>query len=97
MCIWRRKWQSTPVLLPGKLHGQRSLVGYSPWGRKELDMTVRLHPLTHSLTHSAGKESTGNAGDLGSISGLGRSPGAGNSYPLQFSGLKNSMERVGHD
>ena len=52
---------------------------------------------THSLTHSAGKESTGNAGDLGSISGLGRSPGAGNSYPLQFSGLKNSMERVGHD
>ena len=30
---WRRKWQPTPVLLPGKLHGQRSLVGYSPWGR----------------------------------------------------------------
>ena len=29
---WRRKWQSTPVLLPGKSHGQRSLVGYSPWG-----------------------------------------------------------------
>ena len=40
---WRRKWQSTPVLLPGKSHGQRSLVGYSPWGRKELDMTERLH------------------------------------------------------
>ena len=31
---WRKKWQSTPVLLPGKSHGQRSLVGYSPWGRK---------------------------------------------------------------
>ena len=30
---WRRKWQLTPVLLPGKFHGQRSLVGYSPWGR----------------------------------------------------------------
>ena len=30
-----KKWQSTPVLLPGKSHGQRSLVGYSPWGRKE--------------------------------------------------------------
>ena len=28
---WRRKWQPTPVLLPGKSHGQRSLVGYSPW------------------------------------------------------------------
>ena len=36
---WRRKWQPTPVLLPGKLHGQRSLVGYSPWGCEELDTT----------------------------------------------------------
>ena len=35
--------QSTPVLLPGKSHGQRNLVGYSPWGRKESDMTERLH------------------------------------------------------
>ena len=40
---WRRKWQSTPVLLPGKSHGQRSVVGYSPWGRKESDTTERLH------------------------------------------------------
>ena len=40
---WRRKWQSTPVLLPGISHGQRSLVGYSPRGRKESDMTERLH------------------------------------------------------
>ena len=37
--LWRRKWQPTPVLLPGKFHGQRSLVGYSPWGCKELDKT----------------------------------------------------------
>ena len=36
-------WQSTPGLLPGKSHGQRSLVGYSPWGRKESDTTERLH------------------------------------------------------
>ena len=36
---WRRKRQSTPVLLPGKSHGQRSLVGYSPWGHKESDTT----------------------------------------------------------
>ena len=35
----RRKWQPTPALLPGKFHGQRSLVGYSPWGGKESDMT----------------------------------------------------------
>ena len=36
---WKRKWQSTPVFLPGKSHGQRSLVGYSPWGHKESDTT----------------------------------------------------------
>ena len=41
--LWRRKWQSIPVLLPGKSHGQRSLVGYSLWGRKESDMTEWLH------------------------------------------------------
>ena len=40
---WRRKWQPTPVLLPGKCHGWRSLVGYSPWGCKESDMTERLY------------------------------------------------------
>ena len=40
---WRRKWHPTPVLLPGKSHGQRSLVGYSPWGRKESDMNERLY------------------------------------------------------
>ena len=38
--LWRRKWQPTPVSLPGKSHGQRSLVGSSPWGRKELGMTA---------------------------------------------------------
>jgi len=36
---WRRKWQPSPVFLLGEFHGQRSLVGYSPWGRKELDTT----------------------------------------------------------
>ena len=36
---WRREWQPTPVFLPRKSYGQRSLVGYSPWGCKELDMT----------------------------------------------------------
>ena len=39
---WRRKWQPTPVFLPGKSHGQRSLAGYSPGGFKELDTTERL-------------------------------------------------------
>ena len=41
---WRRKWQPTPVFLPGVSHGQRHLVGYSPWGCKELDTTERLSP-----------------------------------------------------
>ena len=36
---WRRAWQPTPVFLPGKSHGERSLVGYSPWGRRESDTT----------------------------------------------------------
>ena len=36
---WRRKWQPTPVFLPGESHGQKSLAGYSPWGRKESDTT----------------------------------------------------------
>jgi len=40
--LWRRAWQPTPVFLPGEPHEQRSLVGYSPWGRKESDMTERL-------------------------------------------------------
>ena len=39
---WRRKWQPTPVLLPGESHGQRSLARYSPWGRKESDTTEQL-------------------------------------------------------
>ena len=45
---------------------------------------------------SDGKESTCNMGDLGSIPGLGRSPGEGNSYPLQYSGLDNSTDCIAH-
>ena len=53
--LWRRKWQPTPVFLPGESHGQGSLVGYSPWGYKELDTTEQLstqqlqskHPYNH--------------------------------------------------
>ena len=54
----RRQWHPTPVLLPGKSHGQRSLVGYSPWGRQESDTTEQLHFHFHALekemeTHSS--------------------------------------------
>ena len=41
--MWRRQWHPTPVLLPGKSHGQRSLVGCSPWGCYESGTTERLH------------------------------------------------------
>ena len=49
---WRRKWQSTPAFFPGKAHGRRSLIGYSPWGQKELDTTERLHFHFHCLASS---------------------------------------------
>ena len=48
---WRRKWQPTPVFLPGESHGQRSLMGYSPWSQKESDMTE----VTWHNTRSQGK------------------------------------------
>ena len=42
-CNRRSQWQPTPVLLPGRSHGRRSLVGCNPWGPEESDMTERLH------------------------------------------------------
>ena len=39
---WRRKWQPTPIFLSGEFHAQSILVGYSPWGREESNMTERL-------------------------------------------------------
>ena len=133
----RRQWQPTPVLLPRKSHGWRSLEGCSPWGRWGSDTTEWLHfhfslscigggngnPLqcsclenprdggawwaavygvTQSRTRlkrlsssssSSFLESACNAGDWGLIPGLGRSPGEGNSNPLQFSCLENPMDR----
>ena len=55
--LWRRQWQATPVLLPRKSHGWRSLVGYSPWGPQELVATERLH-FHFSLSHNG--EGNGN-------------------------------------
>ena len=51
---WKRERLPTPVFLPGGFHGERSLVGYSPWGHKELDTTERLTH-THTYTHSVSK------------------------------------------
>ena len=65
-----------------------SWVGEIPWRRARLPAPVFLD----FACGSAGKESACNAGDLGSIPGLGRSPGEGKGYPLQYSGLENSMD-----
>ena len=48
---WRRKWQPIPVFLPGESHGQRNLMGYSPWGRKDLDTTKQLNVNTIIYTY----------------------------------------------
>ena len=63
-----------------------------PWRRERLPTPVFLG----FPGGSAGKESTCNVGDLGSIPGLGRSPGEGKGYPLQYSGLENSMDCIVH-
>ena len=46
---WRRAWKPTPVFLPGESHGQKSLAGHSPWGRKESDTTVATE---HTHVHA---------------------------------------------
>ena len=51
MIPWRRECQFTPVILPGESHGQKSLVGYSLWGHKELDTTERLTLSLHHYLH----------------------------------------------
>ena len=53
---WRRKWQPTPVLLPGKSHGQMSVVGYSPWGHKESDNDCVTNTFTLALTLNIGQD-----------------------------------------
>ena len=135
----RRRWHPTPVFLPGKSHGWRSLVGCSSWGLEKSDTTERLHfhfslscigegngnPLQCSCLENPkdggawwaaiygvaqswtwlkrlsssrwlkGKESTCNAGDardVGSIHGSGRSPGEENGNPLQYSCWENTMD-----
>ena len=112
---WRRKWQPTPVFLPGESQGRGSLVGCRLWGCTELTRLKRLSSSSSSSTHylclsdpgllaigfglpngSAGKESACSVGDLGSIPGLGKYPGEGKGYPLQYSGLENSMDCVVH-
>ena len=55
---WGRKWQPTPVSLSGKSHGQKSLAGYSPWGRKESDTTEQLNNNKWKYNRQEGKRVT---------------------------------------
>ena len=92
---WRRKWQPTPVFLPGESQGRGSLVGCSLWGQRVRHNLATEHDLTGKimLSPKVVKESACNAGDPGSTSGLGRSPGEGNGNPLQYSCLENPMDK----
>ena len=82
--MWRRQWHPTPVLLPGKSHEQRSLVGCSPWGHKELDTTEQLHFHFHALEKETATHSSVLAW---------RIPGTAEPGGLQSMG----SHRVGHD
>ena len=84
--LWRRQWHPTPVLLPGKSHGWRSLVGCSPWGREESDTTERL-PFPFSL-YALEKEMATHSVFL-----PGESQGRGEPGGLPSMG----SHRVGHD
>ena len=82
--IQRRRWHPTPVLLPGKPHGRRSLVGCSPRGHKESDTTERLHFHFYALEKKMATHSSVLAW---------RTPGTGEPGELPSMGL----HRVGHD
>ena len=56
----KRNWQSTPIFLPGKSQGQRSLAGYSPWGHKELDITEHANTFTSARLDHKGLEQAQN-------------------------------------
>ena len=71
---------------------QDSWVGKIPWRRDRVPTPVFLG----FTCGSSGKESACNAGDLGSVPGLGRSPGEGKGYPLQYSGLENFVDYIIH-
>ena len=91
----RRRWHPTPVLLPGKFHGWRSLVGCSPWGRQESDMTEQLH---FPFSLSCIGEGNGNPLQCSCLEnpkdgGAWRIPGMGEPGGL----LSMGLHRVGHD
>ena len=88
---WRRQWHPTPVLLPGKSHGRRSLVGCSPWGREESDTTEQLHFHFHAL----GKELATHSSVLAwRIPGMAEPGGLPSMGPQSRTWLKHSTEAL---
>ena len=109
---WRRGWQTTPVFLPGKHHGQKSLEGYSPWDRIKSDMTEHSHFQSAIRDFRGGAKVMNpppNARAAPSVPRLGRSPGEGDAihssiltWKIQWTkepgGLQSTgSQRVRHD
>ena len=97
---WRRKWQPTPVFLPGESHGQRSLVGYSSWGcrvrhcwKTELNWSVYIWVSRVTLVVKNPPLNAEVIRDTGLIPGLEWSPGGEHGSPFQCSCLENPMDR----
>ena len=98
-----RAWLPTPVFLSGESHGQRSLAGYSPLGRKELETTEVTELAAYTLLLSGAsqvalvvKNLPAGAGDtrvMYSIPGLGRFPGEGHGNSFQYACLENPVDR----
>ena len=84
---WRRQWHPTPVLLPGRSHGQRSLVGCSPWGREESDTTEWL-PFHFSLPCIG--EGSGNSLECSCL----ENPRGGGAWWAAVSGVTQSRTRL---
>ena len=85
--FWRRQWHPTPVLLPGKSHGRRSLEGYSPWDRWGSDMTERRH--FHFSLSSIG-EGNGNPLQCSCL----ENPSDGGAWWAAVSGVAQSQTRL---
>ena len=103
---WIQNWAKEKIKIKKKIffNGQQAWIDIFPketdkwparkWkdaGHHQASQKCKPRPQTGLPCGSAGKESTRNVGDLGSVPGLGRSPGEGKGYPLQYSGLENSM------
>ena len=80
---WRRKWQPTPVFLPGESHGQRSLQGYSSWGHKELDTTEVTEHTALQFKRTQNSQHRGESRPLGLESSFRKRP-QGNSLVSQW-------------